>query len=148
MKGQAYVKLVSEADTAYVDLNEYGITLVRGWREALLTPTSTKDYVTNDSRLENGVSVLASPTYCKQDKRDVSITFFLEGSTEDDYIEKYRNFLNKVAYQGQICFKVPALKTVYKFVYSSCSSYGDYGLKRGNFTMKFTEYNPTDRETV
>ncbi len=148
MKGQAYIKLVSEADTAYVDLGEYGITLVRGWREALLTPAPVKDYVTNDSRTEDGIAVLATPVYCKQNKRDISLSFFLEGDSESDYIGKYQNFLSKIAYQGQICLKVPQLKTVYKFVYSSCSSYGDYGLKRGNFTIKFTEYDPTDRETV
>lgn len=148
MTGQAYIKLADEADAKYVDLNEYGITLVRGWREALLTPTGVKAFVTNDNRLEHGVSVIAKPKNAKMDKRDVSISFFLEGSDEEDYLQKYEDFLNKIAYNGQFCLKVPCLKRVFKLVYSSCSKYGDYGLKKSNFTLKLTEYNPNDRVTL
>lgn len=148
MKGQAFIKLVDEADTNYVDLDNYGITLVRGWREALLTPASVKDFVTNDNRLSHGVSVLAKPKYTKIDKRDISISFFLEGSNESDYLQKYEDFLNKIAYNGQFCLKVPCLKKVFKLVYSSCSKYGDYGLKKSNFTLKLTEHNPNNREAL
>lgn len=148
MKGQAYIKLVSESDAGYIDLNEYGITLIRGWREALLTPTGIKSIVTNDNRLEHGVSVIASSQYIKKDKRDITLSFFLEGSDEMDYLQKYEEFLNKIAYNGQFCLKVPCLKKVFKLVYSSCSKYGDYGLKKSNFTLKLTEHNPNDREVV
>lgn len=148
MKNQAFIKLVDEDDTAYTDLGDYGITLIRGWREALLTPASVKEFVTNDSRLENGVSVIASPKYVKLNKRDVSISFFLEGSSEEDYLEKLEKFLDKIAYSGQFCLKVPCMKRVFKLVYSQCSKYGDYGLKRSNFTLKLTEYDPTDREKL
>lgn len=148
MTGQAYIKTVDESDDKYVDLDDYGITLVRGWREALLTPTGVKEIITNDNRLEHGVSVIADAAYIKQDKRDVSLSFFLEGSDESDYLSKYEAFLNKVAYGGQFCLKIPCLKRVFKLVYSSCSKYGDYGLKRSNFTLKLTEYNPSDREAI
>ncbi len=148
MKGQAYIKLVSESDAGYIDLNEYGITLIRGWREALLTPTGIKSIVTNDNRLEHGVSVIAGSQYIKKDKRDITLSFFLEGSNEMDYLQKYEEFLDKIAYNGQFCLKVPCLKKVFKLVYSSCSKYGDYGLKKSNFTLKLTEYNPNDREVV
>lgn len=148
MKNDAFIKLVGEADTAYVDLDTYGITLVRGWREALLTPASVKSYVTNDSRLEHGETIIASPKYAKFEKRDVSISFFLEGSSEDDYLSKYEAFLNKIAYSGQFCLKVPRLKRVFKLVYSQCSQFGDYGLKRGKFVLKLTESNPNDREKL
>lgn len=132
MKNQAYIKLVGEADTAYADLDNYGVTLVRGWREALLTPAPVKSYVTNDSRLEHGQSVIATSKYAKIDKRDVSLSFFLEGSSQDDYLSKYEEFLNKIAYSGQFCLKVPCLKRVFKLVYSQCSQFGDYGLKKVN----------------
>ena len=145
MKNQAFIKLVDEADTAYVDLDTFGVTLVRGWREALLTPTSVKSYVTNDSRLEHGEQIIATSKYAKMGERDVSISFFLEGSSQDDYLQKYEAFLNKIAFSGQICMKVSCLKRVFKFVYSQCSQFGDYGLKKGKFTIKFTESNPNDR---
>lgn len=145
MKNDAFVKLVDEADSAYVDLDTFGITLVRGWREALLTPAPVKSYVTNNSRLEHGQSVIATSKYAKKDKRDLSISFFLEGNSQEDYLKKYESFLDKIAYSGQFCLKVPCLRRVFKLVYSQCSQFGDYGLKKGKFTIKFTESNPNDR---
>lgn len=145
MKNDAFVKLVDEADSAYVDLDTFGITLIRGWREALLTPAPVKSYVTNNSRLEHGQSVIATSKYVKKDKRDVSISFFLEGNSQEDYLKKYESFLDKIAYSGQFCLKVPCLRREFKLVYSQCSQFGDYGLKKGKFTIKFTESNPNDR---
>ena len=148
MKNNAFIKLVDEADSAYVDIDAFGITLVRGWRDALLTPAPVKGYVTNDSRLEHGQSVIAAPKYAKKDKRDVSISFFLEGNSEEDYLQKYEAFLNKIAYSGEFCLKVPRLKRVFKLVYTQCSQFRDYGLKKGKFVLKLTEYNPNDREKL
>lgn len=148
MKNVAFIKLVSEADDAYVDLDTFGITLVRGWREALLTPAPVKSYVTNSSRLEDGERIIALSENAKMDKRDVSISFFMEGNSQEDYLAKYEAFLNKIAYSGQFCLKIPVLHRIYKLVYSSCSQFGDYGLKRGKFTLKFTESNPNDREEI
>lgn len=145
MKNIAFIKLINEGDSSYVDLDIFGITLVKGWREALLTPAPVKDYVTNDSRLEHGQSIIATPKYAKKDKRDVSISFFLEGKTEEEYLQRYENFLDKIAYSGEFCLKVPQLKRIFKLVYSQCSQFGDYGLKRGKFVLKLTEYNPDDR---
>lgn len=148
MKNQAFIKLINEDNNAYVDLDEFGITLTRGWREALLAPPPVKTYVSNDSRLEHGVAVVASAKYAKKNKRDVSLSFFLEGETEDDYLDKYERFLEKIAYNGEFCLKVSCLKRVYKLVYTQCTKYGDYGLKKGNFTLKLTENNPYDREKL
>lgn len=145
MKNIAFIKLVDEGDSSYVDLDIFGITLVKGWREALLTPAPVKDYVINDSRLEHGQSVIATQKYAKKDKRDISITFFLEGKTEEEYLQRYEDFLNKIAYSGEFCLKVPQLKRIFKLVYSQCSQFGDYGLKKGKFVLKLTEYNPDDR---
>lgn len=145
MKNIAFIKLVNEDDSSYVDLDTFGITLIRGWREALLTPAPVKEYVTNDSRLQHGQSVIATPKYAKKDKRDVSITFFLEGKTEEEYLQRYEDFLNQIAYSGEFCLKIPQLKRIFKLVYSQCSQFGDYGLKKGKFVLKLTEYNPDDR---
>ena len=114
----------------------------------MLTPAPVKGYVTNDSRLEHGQSVIAAPKYAKKDKRDVSISFFLEGNSEEDYLHKYEAFLNKIAYSGEFCLKVPRLKMVFKLVYTQCSQFGDYGLKKCKFVLKLTEYNPNDREKL
>lgn len=145
MKNQAFIKAVNEADSAYVDIDTYGVTLTKGWREALLMPASVKSYVTNDSRLQDGVAIIASSEYTKKDKRDISLSFLLEGLNENDYLSKLESFLDKIAYSGEICLKVPCLKCIYKLVYTQCSKYGDYGLKKGNFTLKMTESDPSSR---
>lgn len=145
MKNIAFIKLINEDDSSYVDLDTFGITLVKGWREALLTPAPVKEYVINDSRLQHGQSVIATPKFAKKDKRDVSISFFLEGETEEEYLQRYEDFLNKIAYSGEFCLKIPQLKRIFKLVYSQCSQFGDYGLKKGKFVLKLTEYNPDDR---
>lgn len=148
MKNQAFIKLVDEPNEAYIDIDTYGITLTRGWREALLAPPPVKNYISNDSRLENGVAIVATAKYVRQDKRDINLSFFLEGISEEDYLDKYERFLEKIAYNGEFCLKVPCLKRVYKLVYTQCSKYGDYGLKKSNFTLKLTENNPNDREKL
>ena len=145
MKNQAFIKLLGEDDTKYVDLNEFGVTLIRGWREALLTPAPVKSYVSNDSRLEHGISMVATADCAKANQREIDLPMFLEGETEDDYLDKLEKLFDKIAYSGEICMKVPVLKRVFKFVYSQCTKFGDYGLKKGNFTLKLVEPNPKDR---
>lgn len=149
MKGQAYIKFDGEADTAYRDLySSYGVTLTRGWREALLKPATVKEYTKTDSRLEDGVRIVAKKKYAKQKERDVQLPFILEGTTEADYLTKYESFLNDIAYSGLVYLKIPIMKRIFKLVYSDCAKYGDDGKKTGNFTLKFTEPNPTDRITL
>lgn len=149
MKGQAYIKLSGEEDSAYVDIyTEYGVTLTRGWREEILKPTAMKSYIQNTSRLEDGIRMVASKNYAKVDSREISLSMILKGSDETDYLTKYENFLNKIAFSGLIYLKIPVMKRIFKVVYSDCSKYGDYGLKIGNFTLKFTEPNPKDRDTI
>lgn len=146
MKGQAYIRFEGEADTAYRDLfSIYGVTLTRGWREELLKPSSMKEYTKTDSRLENGVRMVAKKKYAKLKERDVQLPFILEGATEEDYLSKYESFLTDMAYSGMVYLKIPIMKRVFKFVYSDCARYGDDGKKIGNFTLKFTEPNPADR---
>lgn len=148
MYNQALIKSANNTASKYVDLGEYGVTLIRGWREALLKPASTKDYTKNDSRLEDGVRIVASSKYSKQKERDVQFSCIIEGTSEEDYLEKYESFLNAIAYDGLILFKVPSLRRIFKLVYTDCTKFGDFGLKCGNFTLKFTEPNPADREAI
>lgn len=151
MKGQALLGIetikAGETIVTYTDLGEYGITLIRGWREALLKPASVKDYTSNDSRLEHGVRMVATAKFAKMSQREVQISMLLEGSTQSDYLKKYQTLLNAIAYSGLVHLKVPCMGLVFKMVYSDCSKYGDFGMTKGNFTLKLTEPNPSDRET-
>ena len=147
MKGQAFIKYYNEDDTKYRDLYEtYGVTLTRGWREALLKPAAVKDYSKNDSRLEDGIRIIAKKEYAKKKERDIQLPFLLEAESETQYLANYEKFLNDIAYSGMIYLKVPVMNKVFKVVYTDCQKFGDFGLKKGNFTLKLTEPNPADRD--
>lgn len=147
MKGQAFIKYQDEDDTKYRDLYEtYGVTLTRGWREALLKPAAVKDYSKNDSRLEDGIRIIAKKEYAKKKERDIQLSFILEAESETQYLANYEKFLNDIAYSGMIYLKVPVMNKVFKLVYTDCQKFGDFGLKKGNFTLKLTEPNPADRD--
>jgi len=147
MKGQAFIKYQDEDDTKYRDLYEtYGVTLTRGWREALLKPAAVKDYSKNDSRLEDGIRIIAKKEYAKKKERDIQLPFILEAESETQYLANYEKFLNDIAYSGMIYLKVPVMNKVFKLVYTDCQKFGDFGLKKGNFTLKLTEPNPADRD--
>ena len=147
MKGQAFIKFSDEDNTKYRDLYEtYGVTLTRGWREALLKPAAVKDYSKNDSRLEDGIRIIAKKEYAKKKERDIQLSFLLEAESETQYLANYEKFLNDIAYSGMIYLKIPVMKKVFKVVYTDCQKFGDFGLKKGNFTLKLTEPNPADRD--
>ena len=147
MKGQAFIKYQDEDDTKYRDLYEtYGVTLTRGWREALLKPAAVKDYSKNDSRLEDGIRIIAKKAYAKKKEREIQLSFLLEAESETHYLVNYEKFLNDIAYSGMIYLKVPVMNKVFKVVYTDCQKFGDFGLKKGNFTLKLTEPNPADRD--
>ena len=147
MKGQAFIKYPDEDDTKYRDLYEiYGVTLTRGWREALLKPAAVKDYSKNDSRLEDGIRIIAKKEYAKKKERDIQLSFILEAESETQYLANYEKFLNDIAYSGMIYLKVPVMNKVFKVVYTDCQKFGNFGLKKGNFTLKLTEPNPADRD--
>lgn len=152
MKGQAYIGTLTKSGdkttVAYTDCGDFGVTFLRGWREALLKPEAVKTYSQNDSRLENGIRMVADAKYAKAQKRDIQLSMILEGDSESDYLTKLENFYDKVAYNGMFYLKVPCLNKVFKVVYSDCPKFGDYSLKKANFTLKLTEPNPKDRDKI
>lgn len=134
ISGQAYIN--------DVDVANYGATFIRGWYEALLTPAPTKQYISNNSRLEHGIRVVANEQNTKLDKREVQLQVMIEGATQAAYLQHYESFLDAIT-KGLFSLRVPALNNrTYKLVYTSCTKYGNYGLKKGIFTLKFTEPNP------
>lgn len=140
MKGQAYID--------GVDISTWGVLLLKGCYEALLKPAPMKDWITNTSRLDDGVEYFAKSA--KINSRSISLSVFIEGkasgnvSAESDYLNKYQAFIDAIS-QGVFKLSVPALGLTYKLVYNECSSYGDYGRNKGKFTLKLTEPNPKDR---
>lgn len=135
MKGQAYIN--------NQDISKWGASFAKGAYEALLKPAPTKENVRNESRIEDGVR--EDTSNIRLSERTISLPFWIVGTSEDDYLAKYEDFLDEIA-SGVIVLKVPALKKVYKLIYSDCSSYGHYNRIKGKIILKLKEPNPRDRE--
>lgn len=132
---------------SYKSFASYGAKACSGFYSALLTPPGAKPYITNESRLEHGTEVIIPKGSAKVSQREFSVTIFIEGSDIDDYLQKYREFINDIR-DGEISLKVERLNRIFHIVYTQCSQYGSYGDKRGKFVLKFIEYNPDNREII
>lgn len=134
-------------EQAYINetaLSAFGVTLLKGWRETFLFPLENKEYITNESRLEHGTRY--NTDNIRKKAREISLQFFLEGSSDDDYIEKLEAFM-KVISNGVISMRIPKLKNrSYKLVYTGIKQYGMYGAKKGKFVVNFIEPNPVEND--
>nr|DAF41323.1 MAG TPA: hypothetical protein [Caudoviricetes sp.] len=117
----------------------------KGAYEALLTPAPLKAFIENECRLEHGKRVI--PSNPKMDERNLTLSIFVEGATEEEYLRNYESFVNEL-HKGLIEMKVPCLNKVFKFYYNGCQKYGDYGFKKGKFSLKLREPNPADRRNI
>lgn len=123
---------------------EYHALPVRGFYEALLTPSGVKEPVANECRLQHGTQVITSTDTVKLKKRSLTLNFVISGNTVAEYLGYFDSFIKLIS-SGEIWMKVEKLNTIYKLVYSECQKYNDFGTKIGKFALKFTEYNPADR---
>lgn len=140
MKGQAYI---NDKDI----YSTWGAVLAKGAYEALLKPAPNKTLIQNKSRLEHGKSVITKPDTFKTDERDISFSIWICGVSQEDYLTKYKSFIEEIT-SGVILLKVPILGLTFKLAYLNCSNYGDYGLKKGKLTLKMNEANTKDREVL
>lgn len=137
MKGKAYINGADMWET-------WGAALGKGAYEALLTPSPAKELISNKSRLEHGKRVIT--TNMRVDERDLTISVFVCGTDKMDFLLKYKAFVDQLS-SGLIELKVSDLRTTYRLLYLSCSSYGDYGGNKAKLVLKLNEPNPKNRET-
>jgi hypothetical protein len=135
--------MTGQATINGVDIDTYGAVFIKPFYEVLLKPAARKDVITNTSRLENGSRNMATIQGTKFKSRDLSLKVMITGSSQSDYLNKIEAFMNAIS-TGEITLSVSALNRSYNLVYSDCASYGDYGLKKGIFTIRFTEYKPKE----
>lgn len=140
MKGQAYI---NDKDV----FTTWKVSFLHGFFEALLKPAPMKEYIGNASRLEHGKRYVANESTSRTDERTISLTLFIEGDSQAQYLTNVESFFSEME-KGGFTLKVPKLNKVYHFVYSECSQYGDFGLRRGKFVLKLTEPNTKDRQAI
>lgn len=124
---------------------QWGVNMGEGFIDTLDAPLPMKEYIENESRLEDGKRVLTSNV--KKDSREITLSFTITGTSESDYRSKKKAFETEL-YKGSLTISVPKVSAdVYHFIYTGKNiSYG-LSLDRcfGNFSAKFEEPNPSDR---
>lgn len=119
-------------------LDTWGAGLADNSLEALLTPPPAKEYIENSARGEHGVRITVPGGGVRFDGREVSVSVFIAGSTQTDYLQKYMSFVRELI-SGKIVLGIPELEREYVLCYQSISKYGNYGCRRGKFSVKFRE---------
>lgn len=66
----------------------YRVAMGEGFIQTLLTPAGNKDFIENESRLENGKRVVFNNP--KVASRDLTLTFNIHGDTQEEYMLNYK----------------------------------------------------------
>ena len=120
----------------------WGVSLTDMGMSAFMAPPPNKEYIVNDSRLENGRRVLVSNT--KVASRDISLPIHIKAPSREIFYERYSLFCEELK-KGSIWIKTKYSDVVYKCVYRSCSQYTQFIQQMAHLTLKLEEPNPCDR---
>ena len=123
----------------------WGVSMGKGFIDALHELPGKKEYITNDNRLVDGVG------YCsvipKSNQRQVTLTFTIIGISPADFSSKRDAFFNELD-KGDVSISVPQdCPSVYhlKFM-DSTGSYGQNTQRTFcKVGVKFVETNPKNR---
>lgn len=109
----------------------------------LLTP---KEYITNESRLRHGVSVLYNDRVAK---REVNLPFVILGTNEADFRAK-RNAFEEILLAGEVVIGVPTLGKKYTLTYMASTPTYKLNRKRNcaMISVKFLEANPMEERVA
>ncbi len=140
--------MLGQATINGVDISSYGATLAKGTYDALTAEAPAKEYISNESRLQHGIRIVAEPENAKLDKREVTIKVLIEGKGSA-FHTNVRNFFSAIT-RGMFALSVSTLGTTYNMVYQSCGKpeisgkTGD-GISMAVYPVKLLEPNPNNR---
>ena len=92
----------------------YRVAMGEGFIQTLLTPAGNKDFIENESRLENGKRVVFNNP--KVASRDLTLTFNIHGDTQEEYMLNYKAFV-AVLQQGKVVLRVPDIDMTFTLVH-------------------------------
>lgn len=126
----------------------YGVSMGKGFVDALTSPLPVKEYIENTSRLSHGKRVV--PVSPMLDERELTLQFVIRGVTKADYLSKKREFL-EVLYAGFVAVEVDELGSeVYNLLYmgKNISYAQNTQMTMCRISAKFCEPNPSNRSYV
>lgn len=124
----------------------WGVILAPGSVDALLALPAAKEYVMNESRLEDGVRVLTGSTAKPHDAaRDVTLELHLIAESESDYRAKYAAFRAYIKANRNLVVVTEHSTDVYHFLYKSCNPFSDWNGRVSHMALSLFEPNPGNR---
>lgn len=126
----------------------WGAYLLSGGLAALMTPASSKAYITSESRLQHGKRVVRTDSngesISRFDNRDVTLSIAISAKNVKDLKTKLDSFIEELM-RGTTKLQVSEFPdTMYRLDYISCTQFSQLrGLAK--FAIKFNEPNPNNR---
>lgn len=139
MKGDLYINGKDAWST-------WGVNMGDGFLDAIDGFAPMKDYIENDSRLEDGKRIIV--TNPRVASREITLRFTIQGDTVSNFRINRRAFEEELR-QEKVDIYIPALgDEVYHLIYLGKSVSYALNVNRTFCTVssKFEEPNPTDRE--
>ena len=119
------------------------VAMGNGFIENLLVPAGLKEFIENESRLENGKRVIT--TSPKVSSRDVTLTFNIHGDSTSEYLSNYASFV-AVLQSGTVRIRVPSINMTFNLIYKKSSSFNISRARMdSSLAVKFEEPDPTNR---
>ncbi|MFQ8804105.1 MAG: hypothetical protein ACLR8Y_01975 [Alistipes indistinctus] len=81
-------------------LSQFGAAMLSGAYAELMTPAPLKSFLENKDRSKDGTDVLVSNP--RQDEKEVTLTFFITGSSQAEYISRYNAFLSGAVHRTSL----------------------------------------------
>lgn len=122
-----------------------GVRMGENFKNDLYAPLELKEFVSNESRLENGKRVIVRNP--KKASRTLTLEFLVTGSTEVAFNTNLQAVYTEL-YKGTVDLEVPELgNEVFHLIYLGKSPSYSSGLSKRacKFKVSFEEPNPADR---
>lgn len=123
----------------------WGVSMGKGFLDALEEKAGKKEYITNDNKLRDGVD------YCdfvpKTNERSLTLTFTIMGSSKDDFTLKKDAFFEELDV-GDVSIIVPPMSAkVYHLKFKDSTGAYAQNVERTfcKVGAKFVEPNPKNR---
>lgn len=124
----------------------WGIVFDTSAISALMMPAGMKSYIENVSRLEHGKKIITGTDIAKVDSRNITLTFSLCASSEEQFFTRLAAFRDEIQATGEINIILSVEpNTVYKCIYKSFDTFTQYNNRLAKCSMKVYEPNPKDR---
>lgn len=122
---------------------EWGVVTTTNTLSALLTPSSLKERITNESRLEHGKRTDNSNP--KVASRELNLEIQMIADNESQFYARHEAFCTELE-KGRVDMYLSDRPTVvYHFDYNSCPQYTQFRRGIATLALKVTETNPKDR---